>query len=356
MRAVVLKKPETLVIEDIKRPEADEDFLIVAPKACGICGSDVRYYKGENPWALHTLGKNLPNPPNIVLGHEFAGIVEQVKNPEYKYLLGKRVSVLAFDTCKKCEACLTDQYNLCHNTQHIGHGAGWGEMDYYPGGMADYCQVWNTHVVELPDSVSFSEATLLDPISVGIHAISISRIKPGDNVLVLGSGPVGLSIAQAVKGFGADKVVCTDISEHSLNMARKLNIDYAVNVREESEKDAVSKVFGKKANVIFDTIGSSKSQRVGLELLAGGGTLVNLVANLTDCYYSLQDLTPEKRIICSANNRTEDYLLGLKFIENGVIDAKAMITHTIPLEDVQKGFDMLLDREATGAVKVVLEI
>lgn len=83
---------------------------------------------------------------------------------------------------------------------------------------------------------------------------------------------------------------------------------------------------------------------------------MNLVANLTDCCYSLQDLTPEKRIICSTNNRTEDYLLGLKFIENGVIDAKEMITHTIPLEDVQKGFDMLLDRETTGAVKVVLEI
>lgn len=69
MKVAVLKEPEVIQLEDIKKPEADNDYLIVEVKACGICGSDVRYYKGENPWALHTLGKNLPNPPNIILGH-----------------------------------------------------------------------------------------------------------------------------------------------------------------------------------------------------------------------------------------------------------------------------------------------
>ena len=355
MKAVVLKEPEKIVIEDIPKPEADNDFLVVNVKACGICGSDVRYYMGENPWALHTLGISLPNPPNIVLGHEFAGIVEQVKNPDYQKLLGKRVGVLAFDTCKVCDTCRINQYNICHNTLHLGHGAGWGKMDYYPGGMTSYCRVWNTNVVELPDTVSYIEATLLDPISVGVHAISLSGIASGDRVLVLGSGPVGLSIAQAVRGFGAVEVFCTDLFPASVEMAKKLGVDEAILVDKDNELESIVSIVKNGVDVVFDTVGTATSQKTGLHLLRKSGTMVNLVANKTKAFYSPLDLAFEKRILASANNRLEDYLLGLKFIEHGIINAKEMITKVIPLEDIQKGFDELLDRETSGAMKIVIE-
>lgn len=227
-------------------------------------------------------------------------------------------------------------------------------MEYYPGGMADYCRVWNTHVVELPDNVSAVEATLLDPISVGIHAIVLSGIAPGARVLVMGSGPVGLSIAQAVRGFGAVEVTCTDVSGTSIEMARRLGIDRAVLVeRDEMAEDVLVKTRS-GYDVVFDTVGNAISQCIGLKALTASGTLVNLVANNTKASYSPADLVPEKRILTSANNRLEDYLLGLSMIEHGVIDAKGMISKVIPLRDIQKGMDDLLDREGSGAMKIVV--
>ena len=354
MKVAVLKEPEVIQLENSKKPEADNDYLVVEVKACGICGSDVRYYKGENPWALHTLGKNLPNPPNIILGHEWGGIVHEVKNPEFKHLLGKRVAVLAYNTCGVCEYCRNGNYNLCKKTMHIGHGAGWGTMDYYPGGMAEYCQIWNTHVCEIPDSMSFEEATLLDPVSVGIHAITKSDIRPGEDVVVLGTGAVGLSIVQAVKAFGADRVICTDVYEGALEIARDVGVTRAVNVRQESLEDAMGEIGMNGANVVFDTVGTADTQKQALHILRESGTLVNLVANMTQASYELMDLAGEKRLITSANNNSSDFLLGIKLIENGTIQAKKMITHVLPLDEVQTGFDIMLNKEQEKVMKVVL--
>ena len=96
MKAVVLKRARELALMDIPRPQLSEpDHVLIQVKACGICGSDVRYWAGENPWALHTLGRHVDNPPNMVLGHEYSGVVVEVNSPQYEHLLGKRVGAQA---------------------------------------------------------------------------------------------------------------------------------------------------------------------------------------------------------------------------------------------------------------------
>lgn len=354
MKATVLDRPYEINLKDVPEPAADEEFLTVKVEACGICGSDIRYYEGENPWALHTLGKNLPNPPGIILGHEFAGVVEKVHNPYYRELLGKRVAVMAFKSCGVCDNCRSGNYNLCEQTMHLGHGAGWGEMEYYPGGMAEYCQVWNTHVCVLPDSVSFEEATLLDPISVAIHAISLSGIKPGEDVLVLGTGAVGLSITQAVRAYGANKVICTDCYDGVLAMAEELGADKAVNARERSVEEALIELGLTGVPRVFDTVGERETQKLALKVLKESGTLVNLVANQNRSDYRLMDLYGEKRMITSANNKAEDFLLGMKLVENGTIQAGKMITHRFSLDEVQKGFDVMRSKDEQTVMKVVI--
>lgn len=354
MKAAVLKAPNTLVLENISKPIATDDYVVVKVKACGICGSDVRYYKGENPWALHTLGVNLPNPPNIVLGHEWSGVVSDVKNEADVALLGKRVAILAFQSCGVCDNCRRGNYQLCRNTKHIGHGAGWGEMEYYPGGMADYCQIWNTHVCEIPDTMSHDEATILDPLSVAIHAITQSDMAPGEDVLVLGAGPIGACIAQASRAYGAYRVICTDIYDGILDLVKDLGVNAVVNTKKQEIESVLSQMGLRNLGVVFDTVGTAETQRSALQLLKPGGTLVNLVVNKTKTPYKLMDLAGEKRVISSANNRVEDFVLGIKLIDAGVVNAKKMITHRFSLDDVQKGFDTVLDKEHTGALKVVI--
>lgn len=355
MRAAVLEKQYVLSCKDIPKPVSDDDFMVLEVKACGICGSDLRYYKGENPWAFHTLGKDIPNPPGLVLGHEFSGVIREVANPNYKNWIGKRAAVLAFKSCGVCDQCRSGNYHLCRDTAHIGHGAGWGEMEYYPGGMAEFCKVWNTNVCELPDSVSFEEAALLDPLSVAVHAIQLSGIEVGDNVLIMGTGPVGLCIGQAVRAFGANKVFCTDIEEYSLTLAKKLGVTDVVYMKKEEPIRVLERHNIDKVRVIFDTVGTSDSQKVALELLKESGTLVELAVSPIDLEYRLMDIAGERRIISSANNRTEDFLAAIQLIENGVVQAEQMISHKFPLKDVKKGFDLMLDKENDSVMKIVIQ-
>ena len=133
--SVILKKPHVLAVENIPIPAIAGPSVRVRMQACGICGSDARYYQGDNPWSLHTLGKNLPSPPDMVLGHEVAGIVHEGKKE-------RRVAILAYKSCGKCAQCLAGRENLCSATEHLGHSAGWKDMRYNPGGMAEEFEIW----------------------------------------------------------------------------------------------------------------------------------------------------------------------------------------------------------------------
>lgn len=124
MKAVVLVSPGKLLVEEIPIFPLKFNEVQIKVSACGICGSDIRYFNGENPWALHTLGMQLKNPPNIVLGHEFCGTVHDVGSKENENLIGKRVVVSPFKTCGVCRDCRNGNYNLCKFTKHIGHAAG----------------------------------------------------------------------------------------------------------------------------------------------------------------------------------------------------------------------------------------
>ena len=355
MKAAILEGASKLVVRDIPMRVCKNDEVLVKVKACGICGSDLRYMKGENPWALHTLGKHQDNPSNMILGHEFTGDVVEVGDPKNNHLLGKRVFVEPYNTCGMCEYCRTGRYNLCRDTKHIGHSAGWSDIDYFPGGMAEYCQVWATHVYEIPDNISYEEATLLDPLAVAIHAVDVSKYSSGSDVLILGSGPVGLCISQVVKAYGAPIVFCTDIYQKALTVASELGVDYPLDARTVNITDFVmGKTSGRGVDFVFDTIGSESSQKEALKLLAASGTLVNLVANTNTIKIQLLDLSGERCIRGTSNNLYQDVLIGMKLMATSLVKAKPMITHRFPLAEVNKGFDLLFKKEETDAVKVII--
>ncbi|MCP4754930.1 MAG: alcohol dehydrogenase catalytic domain-containing protein, partial [Proteobacteria bacterium] len=211
MQAVVLESPQKLVCREIPiwplLDYNDDDLVLVKVEACGLCGSDLRYYMGENPWAQHTLGKFVPNPPNIVLGHEFTGEVVAVCSKENESLLGKRVAPVCSKVCGTCFYCRNGWDNLCPNTVHTGHGQGWGERDYYPGAYADYVPVWAKGCYEFSESLPWTEAAMMDLLAVSTHVARRGNIRIGMPVLVIGSGPIGNGVVQVAKILGAGKTV-----------------------------------------------------------------------------------------------------------------------------------------------------
>lgn len=231
MKAVVLERAGKISIKEIPLPTPPSGEVLIRVKACGICGSDIRYFYGENPWSLQTLGVNKPNPPGIVLGHEFSGKIEGVGDGISPSRKGERVGVLAYKACEECYYCKSGLHNLCANVRHLGHGAGWRKRKYYPGAMAEYCSVWSDKAYLLPKNITFEEGTFLDGLAVAIHAVNISGIIPGDDIVTLGAGPIGLLILQVAKAFGVGKVFCVDAYNKPLEVAKKIGVDRIINAK-----------------------------------------------------------------------------------------------------------------------------
>lgn len=347
MQAVVLHGPEDLAVEEVPVPPPSSGQVLTRVRACGICGSDLRYFAGENPWAKHTLGHESPNPPDMILGHEIGAT--PVEDPS------RRVGLMAFKTCGKCHYCRTGRSNLCPNTAHLGHGAGWEGQN--PGGMAEYCPVWDTHLFDLPDHISLQEATFLDGLGVAVHAVNQTNIFPGSSVAVLGGGPIGLSIAQVARSRGAN-VTVTDVYSTPLECAQQLGLGPCLDVSEMDGSEAVealAEAGGEDGYIaVFDTTGRMETLYQGLECLDRGGTLVAMAGVAEGLCLDESSLAGERRLVTCSNNFVADYQEGLDLLAGGAVQVEPMITHRFPLVDAQKAFQTARNKHETGALKVLL--
>ena len=354
MRALVLRRPKTLELMDVPMPVlTDDQHVLVRVEACGICGSDLRYWAGENPWALHTLGRHVDNPPNVVLGHEFSGVVVQVRSPEFEHLVGQRVGVQAFRTCGVCRLCQSGRENLCRNTAHIGHAQGWGAMDFYPGAYAEYCLAWGDLVYPVADHISFEEEAMRDILGVAVHAVGRSGLRAGDSVLCIGGGPAGMCVSQVAQEKGADRVFVSDLSPLARDIVSRLGAFTCIDPATQTIPDVLDESLGRtRVEVVFDTVGSSETMLDGLASLSESGTYVNLAVHSTPLRLDATALGSERTVTTSSNALYGDEHQAHELIESRAVDVQTMITDRLALEDYQQAFDLLL-AQPKKAYKVV---
>jgi len=238
---------------------------------------------------------------------------------------------------------------------HLGHGAGWGEMDYYPGGMAERSLAWGSLCFEIPDDMHFEEAALLDVVGVGVHAANLAGVGPGDSVATLGVGPIGNAIMQASRAMGASRTYVTDTYDVALDIARKCGATLALKAGEINASDEIRKANGGNCSAVFDTVGTADTIRQGLDMLAEGGTL-NLMA-VHDMSVDLNplDIGSERTVKTSCNFLPEEFPLSLSLVASGQIDVKPWITHRFALSNVEEAFEIMLDKEKHGAFKIMIE-
>ncbi len=352
MRAVVLKGPHELTVERIPIPEPGPGQLLCEVRCCGICGSDLRYLAGENPWAKHTLGVEKPNPPNMVLGHEVAGVVEANGRQI-------RAGMLAFRTCGQCRECRRGDSQLCRNTEHLGHGAGWEHLRYNPGGMAELMPIWRENVHELPDAMSFRQATFLDGLGVAVHAVNRAAIREGDRVIVLGAGPIGLLIMQTALADGARAAAVSDVYDAALSCARELGADLTIDgstlSAEELADEMVDWAGEDGIAAVFDSTGDLRVQRAGLQMLAPGGTLMLMAGAAEGLAPHPGQMAGERVVTTSSNNLPEDFERGISLIASGAVRVDPMLTHVFDLDEAPRAFEVAQNKHETGAIKVILE-
>ena len=342
MKAVVLRSPQVLEYMEVPAPKLSRaEEILISVRACGICGSDLRYWKGENPWALHTLGHHVDNPPNIIMGHEYAGVVAQVNSSSYEYLLGRRVGVQPYRVCGECEFCRSGRHNLCKATIHIGHGQGWGEAEFYPGAYAEYCLAWADLLYPIPEEISFDEAAMADVFGVAVHAVGRSRVPKGAAVLCIGGGPVGLSVAQVAKARGAGKVFVAETSPYARRILAQF--DFTVIDPGKPIREVLAAQPGRpEVAAIYDSVGSDETIAEALPLLGASGTYVNLALRAAPLPVDAALLGSERTITTSSNAFYDDVREAYDLIFSQRVQAGPMISHRFPLTGYQQAFDLLL--------------
>ncbi|MHA1266458.1 MAG: zinc-dependent alcohol dehydrogenase [Candidatus Helarchaeota archaeon] len=368
MQAVVLRKPYHL--EYMRIPiwpiakYKDPDLILIKVKACGVCGSDFRYYRGENPWAQHTTGRKIMNPPNIVLGHEYAGEVVAVLSVANQKWLGKYVAPICSKVCGICEMCRTNRAHLCENTIHIGHGQGWGVQSYYPGAYAEYAPAWAPGCYELPSTLSFEEAAMMDVLAVSTHAYQRNRHIEELPLLIMGAGPVGNGIGQVAQNRGVDpsNIFILENSAIAIEIAKKTGFHQIINPSNISKAAILEHLLQltnrKKFYSIFDCVGTEFSFNLGMKLLDKGGTFVNLaVHNRQLQNFNQMHLASERALTTSSNFSLAAYEQAWKWLcqgnfklnswfrQVGLSDIPKIFKETIKNKKKREYFKLLITKE-----------
>ncbi len=254
MKASIIDAPGKMRVGDWKRPEPGPDEVLVRVQAAGICAGDMYIYLGKNPYADY---------PRIA-GHEISGTVEKAGRNVSGVTPGSLVVVEPFVGCGKCYPCRIGKSNCCANLCILGVNL--------PGGYAEYLTAPARNIHSVPKGLSSLWASFAEPLAIGVQACRRGEVQPGEYVLILGCGPIGLALIEVAKARGA-RPVATDISEARLEVAGTLGAR-TIKADDNLLKNVLDQTNGEGAPVVIEATGNPKAMEQTIELVASGGRIV----------------------------------------------------------------------------------
>jgi L-iditol 2-dehydrogenase len=342
MKALVLTAYDRLEMLEVPDPVVGPREVLVRVRACGICGSDVHGLDGSTRRRL----------PPLIMGHEAAGDIAAVGSEVTAWHEGDRVTFDSTIYCGVCETCRSGLTNLCEARKVIGVSIPEYRAD---GAFAEYVAVPEHILYRLPDNVSYVEGAAVEPLSIGLHAISRTTVKPDSRVLVVGTGVIGLMLIQALAALGCRTIVAVDLDVDRLVVAARLGAtttiradapDVAALIRAATTPDG--------ADVAFEAVGITPTVALATESVRKGGTVV-LVGNVAPTVeLPLQAVVTRQLSLLGSATSCGEYPRCLELIAEGRVDAMALVGAVRPLAEGAEWFARL--RAGTpGLVKVVLE-
>lgn len=323
MKAAVVTKPGVYeMIETEIPPLRDEHDVLVRMKAAGVCGSDAHLYHGENPMVSY---------PRI-LGHENAGVVAKAGSKVTGVKVGDRVVVEQIEYCGTCYQCGLGRFNVCENLKVRG-----GVMD---GGYREYIPCSEKSVFVLPDSISFEEAAVIEPFTIGAQATSRGRVVPGDIAFILGAGTIGSTILQFCRILGASVIVC-DIDEDNLKRAKAYGADHTINSRKEDVVEQVHKYTnGKGVTVAFDSacFQGSLTSLFAPGLVRNAGRIVTLGFTREPESISQVMLAGRELDLIASRLQSGKYPQVIRMFAEKKLSLDGLVTDVIPFGDIGKVF------------------
>ena len=337
MKAAVFYGPnQPLKIEEVPTPEPATGQVLIKTAACGVCHTDLHYIDHGVP----TFKK-----PPLILGHEPSGTIARLGKDVSGFKEGDRVLAPAVLTCGECEFCRTGRENICAAMVMFGNNI--------DGAYAEYFLAPAKDIFHLPDEIPLQEGSIIaDAISTPFHAIkNRAEVKPGDTVVILGCGGVGINLVQMAAAVGGS-VIAVDISPEKLEWAKKLGADITINPSEdENWTKSVKKMTGGGADIAIEAIGNPSTIEAAFNTLRSGGRLV--VLGYTHKNISLNAgkiMFREMEVVGSLGCRPVDYPKLIELCRLGKIKVKELVTGRFPIDKINDTFDILRKGEGLRSI------
>jgi len=328
MRAAVLYGPEDLRIEDVPIPSIADDEVLVRVNVIGICPSDVRIYKGIYAKKYFPYGKESYG----LSGHEWSGEVVRVGKNVRDFSPGDRVIAEILVPCGVCRLCKKGMPNLCLKKKELLRG------------YAEYVAIPHRNLLKIPDNVEFEEAALSEPISVCLHANDLASPKPGDVVLIIGAGPMGLLNLQIFKSSGAMAII-SDFLESRLEVARDLGADEVINPAKESVEERLRELTnGYGADIVIVSVGNKAAIEEAFKVVGPGGKVILFGASYPPTTIEIDPNVihyKEVTVMGCTDHLPIHTENALKLLSRKMINVKKLITHVLPLEKLEEGFKLV---------------
>lgn len=321
-------KPGSVELRETPIPEIGEDEVLLQVGSVSVCGSDVHQYHGSQSWPVATP---------VILGHEFGGVVAKKGGRVRGFKEGDRVvSETASHICGKCMMCRTGAYNLCPERKGFGYGIN--------GAMAGFVKVAERCLHHIPDNLPFEKAALTEPCCVGYNAVvEKSKVKPGDTVVVLGPGPIGLLCAEMARLAGAGTLIVAGMAQDAARLAaaKELGVTHAINLQEVNLKDFVHGVGdGLGAHLVVDAAGASAALKTALDIARPGGQITKVGWGPQPLGFSLDPLVQKAVTLQGSFSHTfQNWEMVVSMLASGQINLKPVISRVAGLEDWQDCFD-----------------
>lgn len=329
MKALRYLGANELKIMDVPKPEPKEGEVLLRIKSCGICGSDVHGY----------LGLTGRRTPPMTMGHEFSGEVVALGENVTSLKVGDRVCPYPVDYCGTCEKCKNEMNHLCPDKRQFG-------VLTVDGAFAEYLCVPAHLCFPIADSVSFDQASLMEPLAVAYHAVSQAGSLAGKHVLIVGAGTIGLLALVCVKLQNPASVTVSDFSDPRLQLAKEIGADRVVNP---AKCESVSDI-----DVAFEAVGAAGSVKSAMDALAFGGTAVWIGNNKPIIEVNMQQIvTRELKVKGSFLYSLKDFETVVGLINDGKLDVSALLSLTVSLDEAPEYFQKLAKDPGT-LIKVVV--
>jgi len=325
--AAVMTAIDTIELQDRPDPVAGPGEAVVAIETVGVCGSDVAYYHYGKVGPFVVEG-------DIILGHETAGTVVAIGAEVENVAVGDRVAIEPSTPCRDCVQCMAGRYHLCPDLEFLA-------TPPYDGALVQRLAIQARNLFVLPESMSFEEGALVEPLSVGLWGCQRAGLRPGDRVLVTGAGPVGLLAAESAKALGAASVTVTDISDARLALAARHGF-----ATERSDAPGADSF-----DVLLECSGAPGVLADGLARLAPAGRAAVIGVSKVNAELPLHTLNWNELTISLVSRYQNTWPLAIALISSGRIDLDGVHTHSFPLD---RAADALVvgatDRDAVKAI------